>query len=102
MPGPETQSTEEQLRAEINELRRRLEQHPHGSHDSHGSKKKPTAGVLWGLAIAGAVVVVAAFFGGYLPQSQRQTALAKEAKDDSAALPIVNVVPVQRSSSKSE
>ena len=92
-------STEDQLRAEIEDLRRRLEkQHPHNPHQ----KKKPSAGVLWSLAAVAVVAVVAAFFGGYLPESHRQTALAKEAKEDSAALPVVNVVPVQRSSGKSE
>ncbi len=97
--GPMGEDTEARLRAEISELRRRLEQqHPHGAHE----KKRPSAGVLWGLALAAVAAVVVAFFGGYLPQSQRQTALAKEAKDDSAALPIVNIVPVQRSSGRSE
>jgi RND family efflux transporter MFP subunit len=92
-------NVEEQLRAEINELRRQLEkQHPQASHAS----KRPSRGVLWSLAFVGVAAVVVAFFGGYLPQSQRQTALAKEAKDDSVALPIVNIVPVERSSSKSE
>jgi len=92
-------STEDQLRAEIEELRQRLEkQHPHNPHQ----KKKPSAGVLWGLAAVAVIAVVAAFFGGYLPESHRQTALAKEAKEDSAALPIVNVVPVQHGSGRSE
>ena len=45
---------------------------------------------------------MAAFFAGYLPQSSRQTALAKEAKEDSAALPPVNVVAVDQASAKSQ
>jgi RND family efflux transporter MFP subunit len=106
MSGPEPtrgttlgQNTEEELRAEIYELRLRLEkQHPHATHE----KKRPSAVVLWSLAVVGVIVVVVAFFAGYLPQSQRQTALAKEAKDDSVALPIVNIVAVERSSNKSE
>ncbi|HWE50617.1 MAG TPA: efflux RND transporter periplasmic adaptor subunit [Bryobacteraceae bacterium] len=101
-PGREGQNSggdvEAQLRAEINELRRKLEQqHPQAAHGS----KRPSAGVLWGLAFAAVAIVLVAFFAGYLPQSERQTALAKEAKDDSAALPLVNIVPVERSSAKS-
>jgi len=77
------EDTEARLRAEISELRRRLEQqHPHAAHE----KKRPSSRVLWSLALVAIAAVVVAFFGGYLPQSQRQTALAKEAKDDSAAL----------------
>ncbi len=101
MSGPELTgaSTEEHLRAEIAELRRRLEkQHPHAAHE----KKKPSAVLLWGIATVAVILVVVAFFAGYLPETHRQTALAKEAKDETAALPIVNVVPVEKSSGRSE
>ena len=68
-------------------------------HPRHG---RPSAATLWTLAIIAVVIIVAAFFTGYLPQSHRQTALASEAKDDTAALPIVNVAPVEQSSGRSD
>jgi RND family efflux transporter MFP subunit len=54
------------------------------------------------LAAVALVVLVSAFFLGYLPQSTRQTALAKEAQESGAADPRVNFAVVQRSSGKSE
>jgi RND family efflux transporter MFP subunit len=96
------ESTEEQLRAEIEELKRKLDARDQGHGHSHSHKPgKPSGTTLWTLAILAAVALIGLFFAGYLPQSNKQTALAKEAKDDSAALPIVNVTPVQVSSGKS-
>lgn len=94
-------TTEQALRAEIESLRRQLEGHrPHG----HGAaaRKGPSAGVLWGLALFTVVVLVVAFFLGYVPMSSRETALAKETREESAALPIVNVSEARRSSGTSE
>jgi RND family efflux transporter MFP subunit len=99
-----TENSEDALRAEIEELRRQLAQKPAESHaHSHAHRaKRPSAGLLWSLALVGVAGLVAAFFLGYLPQSSRETALAKESKDESAALPPVNVVLARRSGAKTE
>jgi RND family efflux transporter MFP subunit len=94
------ENTEERLRAEIEELKRRLEERHHGS--ASGRRHRPSATTLFVLAALAVVALVSAFFLGYLPQSSRQTALAKEAQESGLADPLVNVAVVQRSSSKSE
>jgi RND family efflux transporter MFP subunit len=95
--------TEERLLAEIEELKRKLhEQHRDESHGGHGKSGRPSAATLWILAVVAVLILVGAFFAGYLPQASRQTALAKSAKEDSAALPPVNVVAVEQASGKSQ
>jgi RND family efflux transporter MFP subunit len=99
-PNLTNSRTEERLLAEIEELKRRLhEQHRDGSHRK---SSRPSAATLWILAIVAVLVLVGAFFAGYLPQASRQTALAKEAKEDSVALPPVNVAIVEQASGKSQ
>jgi RND family efflux transporter MFP subunit len=95
------QNTEEKLRAEIDELKRRL-QEQHHSGSTHGHRRRPSAATLWVLALLAVGVMVAAFVIGYLPSTIRQTALAKEAQDNSAAPTLVNVAPVTRSPGKTE
>ncbi len=100
-------NSEEQMRAEIEDLKRQLGDR----HDGHGaprgitplgSRPHPSKSVLTRLAIGLVLLVVLAFFGGYLPMAGRQTALAKEAKEDGLAIPVVNVTPAERSPGKSE
>jgi RND family efflux transporter MFP subunit len=94
--------TEDHLLAEIEELKRKLrEQHRGGAHGPRGHRR-PSAATLWTLAILFIAILAGAFFAGYLPQISRQTALAKEAKESSAALPLVNVMEVKQASGKSE
>jgi hypothetical protein len=90
-------ATEAKLRAEIEELKQRLAGHP-----SHGHHRRPASGTLFMLALVIVVVVAAAFFTGYLPRLKRETELVAAAKSDTAAIPLVNVTAVERSSTKSE
>jgi RND family efflux transporter MFP subunit len=100
-PNRTNEGTEERLLAEIEELKRRLhEQNPRAS--GHGKGRRPSATTLWMLGIAALLILVGAFFAGYLPQASRQTALAKEAREDTVALPPVNVVAVEQAAGKSE
>jgi RND family efflux transporter MFP subunit len=96
---PVDQNTEEQLRAEIEDLKRKLAQQHRGGHPK---RNRPSATMLWSLAIVAALILAGAFFAGYLPQANRQTALAKEAKEEAVALPPVNVSLVDQASSKSQ
>ncbi len=102
MNAPIHERTEDRLLAEIEDLKRRLEaqQNAARAHGSHGPRR-PSATALWTLAIAAAAVLIVAFFAGYLPQANRQTALAEAAKEDSATLPPVNVALVEQASGKS-
>lgn len=103
-PHRNNDRTEERLLAEIEELKRRLhEQHRDVSHGGHGAKGgRPSRTTLWVLGTIAVLILVGAFFAGYLPQASRQTALAKEAKEDTAALPPVNVIEVAQASGKSQ
>ncbi len=98
----ETTANEAQLRAEIEDLRRRLatQEHDHPSHGHH--RNRPASGTLIMLALLILVVVAAAFFTGYLPHLKRQTDLVANATSDSGEVPLVNVTAVERSSGKSE
>jgi RND family efflux transporter MFP subunit len=103
MQTPINDRTEERLLAEIEDLKRKLhEQRRDESHGGHGKGGRPSATALWILGIVAVLILVGAFFAGYLPQASRQTALAKEAKEDTAALPPVNVTIVERASGNSQ
>jgi RND family efflux transporter MFP subunit len=98
-----TDNTESQLRAEIEELKRRLAAQQHAPAHAHGhTRNRPSTGVLVLIGLVMLGIVVAAFFAGYLPHMKRQSELVAEAKSDSEAPPLVNVTPVERSSAKTE
>lgn len=105
--NPTSPGIEKELRAEIEELRRRLDlshgqSHAGGAHGAHGAGKKISAKTIVVLGLLLVVGLTAAFFTGFLPLTGRETALAKEAQDETTAIPRVNVVPVMRSEGKSE
>src|ERR1700688_3151613 len=93
-PLPRNDETEA-LRAENEELRRRLRDHE-GPHSHHGQRRsRVSAGVLWLLALLVVAGLAVAFFTGYLPQARRQLMLVTGTIDQSKVLPIVNVAKVQ-------
>ncbi len=96
-----TESTESQLRAEIENLKQRIasQQPAHAHGHSH---KRPATGTLVLIGMLLVLIVVAAFFGGFLPHQKRQTELVAEAKTESETAPLVNVTVAERSSGKSE
>jgi RND family efflux transporter MFP subunit len=104
MQTPTNDRTEERLLAEIEELKRKLHQQQagHSTHGSHGKPRRPSSATLWILAIVAVLILSGAFFAGYLPESSRQTALAKEAREETVALPPVNVAIVQQAPGKSD
>jgi RND family efflux transporter MFP subunit len=105
MQTPINDRTEERLLAEIEELKRQLHaQHRDAGHGHAGTGKsrRPSAATLWILGIVAALILVGAFFAGYLPETSRQTALAKDANEDSTTLPPVNVIAVEQASGKSQ
>jgi len=99
----EIESTEQQLRAEIEDLRRRLEEQrrvrPGGAP---GSKSAPAVRTLWFLGLLILGLIVAGFFAGYLPRQRRQQVLAAEANEEIQSLPVVTVTPVTRSSNRTQ
>ncbi len=101
--APVEESSHSQLRAEIEDLKRKLAQQRRGSHDpqKRGQHSRPSGTALWILAVVTVLVLAGAFFAGYLPETSRQTALAKEARDDSLAIPPVNIALVDQAPANS-
>jgi len=91
----DTQSTEDQLRAEIAALKRQLER------QAHPPASGPTARTFVVVILLVVALGVAGYFLGYLPRQHREQVLAAETQAESTALPIVNVATVVRSEAKS-
>ena len=99
-PERSTTATEEELRAEIERLKRQLEQNkPHGAHSALEHPKRPSGGKLALLLMLAAAVFVAAFFGGYIPHHRRDVQITAEASAASESLPDVTVVAAKKASS---
>jgi RND family efflux transporter MFP subunit len=95
-------STEEQLQAEIEQLKRQLEEQ-HRGHQAAASKPTgPSAKTLFAIAIVLVALITGAFFAGYMPRQRRETVLANEAVVESQALPTVTVVSIGRAQGNSE
>lgn len=90
--------TELALRAEIERLKQLLAQ----AEGRPRSSKQVSKGTLWALAALALVLIVVGFVAGYLPHQRREHMLIAEASADAQAVPAVNVVPVRRSSARSE
>jgi RND family efflux transporter MFP subunit len=89
--------TEARLRAEIEDLKRRLDQ-----QQKHPTAVRPSKSSLWAIAVIAAILIVVAFFTGYIPHQRREAVLANEATTAERTDPKVNVVGVERSAGKSE
>jgi RND family efflux transporter MFP subunit len=92
-------TTEEQLRAEIEDLKRQLEQEKKTAAGNKLQTSGPSRGTLLILALVVIALIVAGFFKGYGPRQQREDMLAAEAKTTGESLPVVNVGIVKRADS---
>ena len=99
----ELKTVEDQLRAEIGQLKLELERQKRLAESGPSRQpSRPSRFTLTLLGIVLLVLVVAGFFRGYLPRQRREEVLAAEAKTTAESLPVVNVQQVQRSSSQSD
>jgi RND family efflux transporter MFP subunit len=103
-PGSRVEiTTEEQLRKENQELKRRLQELQHASHRDRPTKFwQPSRVTIVSIILLGTVVLVVAFFAGYIPLQKRKALITHEAHEQEQALPRVDVVEVGRSSQKSD
>jgi RND family efflux transporter MFP subunit len=102
LPPPEDhllldKPVEEKLREEIEELKRELEQERQKSHKEDHKPVRPKSRTLWLIGLALIVVLILAFFQGWLPRHRREEKLAEEAKKEAQALPVVHVTKAQQS-----
>jgi RND family efflux transporter MFP subunit len=82
-------STEDQLRAEIDHLKRQIDDHKRAQAHSH--VKRPSRSVILSILVVVAVVFVVAFFVGYVPKHRRELQLTAEANVQNETLPEVSV-----------
>jgi RND family efflux transporter MFP subunit len=101
------ETTEERLRKENEELKRELQEQkrqPHGSPHATPSAKMwhPSSLTLWSITLGVVLLIVAAFFAGYIPLQKRENVIRTQAREQEEALPRVDVMEVGRSSTKSD
>lgn len=98
---------QQQLRRQVEDLKRQLRER----EEAHaGSPAHPPAGEIWkpsgvtisALVLGLAVLLIGAFFTGYLPLQRRDAAVRAEAQEHGKDLPRMAVIRVGRSSSQSE
>ena len=103
-------SAEEQLRREVEDLKRQLRDQKgltqgaaHGA-GTHASAKpwNPSAVTIWALVLGAIILIVVAFFAGYIPLQKRNAAIGAQAQEFDQALPRVEVIEVGASSKVSE
>jgi RND family efflux transporter MFP subunit len=98
----EIRGNEEQLRSEIESLKRQLEEQKQlldGHRDSEPKKPRARTFIVGVLLLAG--LAVSGYYLGYLPRQRRELVLAAESKDQSESLPVVTVALVKRSDANS-
>jgi RND family efflux transporter MFP subunit len=87
------EDTEARLRAEIEDLKRKLAE----QHGAPTSPPPPSRRGLWLLALVLAVLIVIAFLKGYIPHQRNEATLAAEAGAASKEVPTVTVAGAERS-----
>jgi RND family efflux transporter MFP subunit len=93
------------LRQEVEDLKRQLQAHKDKAQKdaAHGgSLWHPSRAVIAGIFLVVTVLVVAAFFAGYIPLQARNSLIRSEASAQATALPRVDVIQVGRASTMSE
>src|SRR4051794_36049355 len=98
----QTNTNEDQLRSEIESLKRQVEDQKRLLAKGHAAEAKgPSSRTFVVVALLFIALVVAGYFLGYLPRQRREQVLAAESKTEIQALPVVNVRPVDRSPEQS-
>jgi RND family efflux transporter MFP subunit len=94
---------EEELRAEIERLTRKLEEkNSQGGHSPLQHPKRPSGGKIAMLLLLAAAIFLAAFFVGYIPHHRRELQITAEASVQNESLPDVTVVTARNGSAMGE
>jgi RND family efflux transporter MFP subunit len=99
--GSAESNTEEQLRAEVERLKRELEEQKRAKKDPHSAlthPSRPSGKKLFGLLLLVATLLGAAFVLGYFPHQRRELQLVAEADAHKESLPEVSFAAAQRGS----
>jgi RND family efflux transporter MFP subunit len=104
-PDPQTKAPdtiEEKLRAENRELKRQLEELKGPARSGPARNLwHPSALTIWAIFLVAIVLVVVAFFAGYIPLQKRRALVLGEAQEEQQALPRMEVLKVGRSTRQS-
>jgi RND family efflux transporter MFP subunit len=92
---PEITNNEAELRAEIEELKRQLEQ-KHAATSAAEHIVQPSRHTIRNLVLLLLVILIGAFVAGYIPRHRRELQLVAEADTHNAALPQVSVMTARR------
>src|SRR3984885_15403742 len=99
-PAP---ATEQELRAEIEQLKRQLEKkNSQAAHSALEHPKRPSGGKITMLLLLAAAVFLLAFFVGYVPRHRRDLQITAEDSVQNESLPNVTVVAVKKGSAMGE
>jgi RND family efflux transporter MFP subunit len=98
---------EERLRKENQDLRRQLQElksraHSTSENDLPAHVWRPSGITIAALLLTAVVLLVVAFFAGYIPLQKQRDLIISEAHEQETALPRVDVIKVGRSSNHSE
>jgi len=94
--------TEQQLRQQVDDLKRRLREQEEGLSGPPAKRWKPSAITIVALVLGIAVLLVGAFVAGYIPLQKREALVRAESEDHGKDLPHMEVMKVGRSSIQSE
>lgn len=89
-------TTEERLRAEIEALKRQLEEQKKLAATRHAAKEGPGATTLLTVVVLLAALAAAGYYYGYLPRQRREAVLAAESQTGAQTLPVVTITQVKR------
>jgi len=98
---PSTYQGEESLRRENQNLREQLAQLQRTETEAPHNLWHPSSLTIWAITLGAAVVVVIAFFAGYIPLLNHRAVIAAEAHNEQQALPRMEVIQVGHSTRQS-
>jgi multidrug efflux pump subunit AcrA (membrane-fusion protein) len=100
--GHSNQSTEHQLRREVEELKRIIQERESGHSGLPEKRWKPSGVTVSALLMVLVVVLVGAFFAGYIPMQRREALVRAESKEQEKALPKMDVIQLIRATSQTD
>jgi len=105
MKGPETaksDSAEQQLRRQVEDLKRQLREREEGRSGPPSERWHPSGITISALLLGAVVLLVGAFLAGYIPFQRREASVLAEAQEREKGLPRMEVMRVGRSSIQSD
>src|SRR5947207_787058 len=94
--------TEEQLRREVEDLKRQLRLQQDGHAGAPADRWRPSGMTITALLLGFVVLLAGAFFAGYIPLQRREATVRAEAEERAESLPRMDVMRVGRGAGDNE